>query len=214
MVRVMLSLVSICLGFDEIEGSTMVTFLHESRRTIRQIMVEGKRNKHRSSTIDHAKQSILSFLFNLRVFVSQTPTNATINVHNNKTSVIVNIVHELLVQCYMHEWANGLTVFFYFFVFQQLNASVTFSEKDDRITTNSEDSDLEDQIYNDFLTRPIETSDSDDEDFVYELNGDDVSDTDSQSSVATEDLTDDDATDDEATNEVSQYKMDKVISRM
>lgn len=88
---------------------------------------------------------------------------------------------------------------------------MTFSEKDDRITTNSEDSDLEDQIYNDFLTRPIETSDSDDEDFVYELNGDDVSDTDSQSSVATEDLTDDDATDDEATNEVSQCKMVKLF---
>lgn len=121
MVRVMLSLVSICLGFNEIEGSTMVTFLHESRRTIRQILVEGKRNKHRSSTIDYAKQSILSFLFNLSTFVSQTPTNATTIVQNNKTSVIVNTVHELLVQCYMHEWANRLTYLFYFIFFLRLS---------------------------------------------------------------------------------------------
>ncbi|XP_055315212.1 dentin sialophosphoprotein-like isoform X2 [Sitodiplosis mosellana] len=169
-IRVMLSLVSICLGFDEIEASTMVTFLHESRRNIRQVLLEAKRNKHRSSAIDYAKQSALSFLSNLSNCISHMPPDATDKVHSNKTS---------------------------------LNASVTFAtEKDDRITTNSEDSDLEDQLYEDFLKRPIETSDTDDEDFVFELNGDDISDTDSQSSVATEDLSDDDATDEEDTSEV------------
>lgn len=112
-------------------------------------------------------------------------------------------------------WRLLLLSVYFSFSLAQLNASVTFAtEKDDRITTNSEDSDLEDKIYNDFLTRPIETSDSDDEDFVFELNGDDVSDTDSQSSVATEDLSDDDATDDgQATNEVSHQNGIKIIAK-
>lgn len=88
------------------------------------------------------------------------------------------------------------------------------TEKDDRITTNSEDSDLEDQLYKDFLTRAIETSDTEDENFVCELNGDEISDTDSQSSVATEDLSDyddDDATDEGDTNVI---RRDKIICEM
>lgn len=55
---------------------------------------------------------------------------------------------------------------------------------------DSEDSD-EDQAYQDFLSRTIESSDADDENFVNELNGGDVSDTDSQSSIATEDMSND-----------------------
>ena len=110
-----------------------------------------------------------------------------------------------------------ITFFFLLFI-HQLNASVTFAatENDDRITTNSEDSDLEDQLYQDFLTRAIETSDTEDENFVCELNGDDISDTDSQSSVATEDLSDyddDDATDEGVTNVIS-IRNDKIISEM
>lgn len=101
-IRVMLSLVSICLGFDEIEASTMVTFLHESRRNIRQVLLEAKhRNKRRHSVIyDYVKQQVLSFLTSLSALISQT--SDTNKVHN-KTSVIVKTVHELSVQCYTHE---------------------------------------------------------------------------------------------------------------
>lgn len=66
--------------------------------------------------------------------------------------------------------------------------------KNDRITMKSAESESEDEIYKNFLTRTIESSDTDDDDFNYELNGDDdTSDTDSQSSVATDDLSDDEA---------------------
>lgn len=56
-----------------------------------------------------------------------------------------------------------------------------------------DESDSEDQDYQDFLSRTLpETSDSDDDDYVFELNGDDdASDTDSQSSVATDEFSDD-----------------------
>lgn len=81
--------------------------------------------------------------------------------------------------------------------FQQLNAEVSSKtteerEEDDRVSSDTDDSDTEDQIYQDFLKRALVASDTDDEDFVYELNGEDESDTDSQSSVATDDLSDED----------------------
>lgn len=81
---------------------------------------------------------------------------------------------------------------------------------------NSEDSDLEDQLYKDFITHAIETSDTDDESFVCEPNGDDISDTDSQSSVATEDLSDsdDDGATDEGDANVISIRNDKVISEL
>lgn len=101
--RVMLSLVSICFGFDEIEASTMVGFLHESRRSVRQVLIEVKRNKashqnhHQDSSIDCVKQMALSFLSNLRILFSETPDKT--KTHNNKTSVTINTIHKLLLQC-------------------------------------------------------------------------------------------------------------------
>lgn len=85
-----------------------------------------------------------------------------------------------------------------YFVIKQLNANVAGEtaaniHDNDQTSSNSDDSDSEDQTYRDFLSRTLETSDTDDEDFVSELIGDDIeSDTDSQSSVATENLSDDD----------------------
>lgn len=68
------------------------------------------------------------------------------------------------------------------------------NEKNDRIVVKkSDESESEEEIYQNFLTRTIESSDTDDDDFTYERNGEDTSDTDSQSSVATEDLSDDEA---------------------
>lgn len=82
------------------------------------------------------------------------------------------------------------------FISEQLNAAeidktTRTNEKEDEISSFSDDLNSDDQAYQDFLSRTIQESDTDDENFVYELNGDDTSDTDSQSSVATEDLSDD-----------------------
>lgn len=94
--RVILSLLSICFGYDEIEASTMVTFLHQSRRTIRHIAHEGKRKQSKQltktqrqhSSMEYAKRIVLSFLSNLRNLVSFAPD--TIKLHSNKTSVIID----------------------------------------------------------------------------------------------------------------------------
>lgn len=76
--------------------------------------------------------------------------------------------------------------------FTQLNTTETdvgVKLNDNKFT---DDSDSEDQDYQDFLSRTLpDAEDTDDEDYVYEMNGEDTSDTDSQSSVATEDLSDD-----------------------
>lgn len=54
---------------------------------------------------------------------------------------------------------------------------------------SEEEEEEEDQVYRNFLSRVIESSDADDEDFVHKLNGDDyASDTNSRSSIATDDL--------------------------
>lgn len=110
-------------------------------------------------------------------------------VHNNKTSVIIDNGHELFD--FNVNWIQSKMRF------QQLNAEVSSKtteerEEDDRVSSDTDDSDTEDQIYQDFLKRALVASDTDDEDFVYELNGEDESDTDSQSSVATDDLSDED----------------------
>lgn len=98
--RVILSLISICFGYDEIEASTMVSFLHQSRRTIRHITHEAQRSKlnhvtqnQLHSSIEYAKRLGLSFLSNLSNLISQAPD--TMKVHNNKTSVIIDNGHEL-----------------------------------------------------------------------------------------------------------------------
>lgn len=80
-----------------------------------------------------------------------------------------------------------------------MNASISDetmkgNEKNDWIVVKkSDESESEEEIYQNFLTRTIESSDTDDDDFTYERNDEDTSDTDSQSSVATEDLSDDEA---------------------
>lgn len=92
--RVILSLISICFGYDEIEASTMVTFLHQSRRTIRHIADEGKRKQNQfnpiaqnsaQSTMEYTKLFILSILSNLTNLLIH-PADAN-KVYNNKTSV-------------------------------------------------------------------------------------------------------------------------------
>lgn len=79
--------------------------------------------------------------------------------------------------------------------FTQLNATVAGEtanneQKSGEASENSDDSDSEDQVYQDFLSRTFEASDTSDDDFIAELIGDESSDTDSQSSVASEDLSD------------------------
>lgn len=66
------------------------------------------------------------------------------------------------------------------------------------LSNTDDDSDAvdddDDQAYQDFLSRTIESSDADDEDFVHDVNGVDISsssDTDSQSSIATENMSND-----------------------
>lgn len=64
--------------------------------------------------------------------------------------------------------------------------------RNDEVCRNSDsDSESDDQAYQDFLSRTIGTSDTSDDDFIAEMIGDESSDTDSQSSVASEDLSDD-----------------------
>lgn len=72
--------------------------------------------------------------------------------------------------------------------------------------TNNDESKSEEEIYKNFISRTIESSDTDDDDFVYESNGEDISDTDSQSSVATEDLSDEDEPNATESGEVSILK--------
>lgn len=103
-IRVILSLLSICCGFEEIEASTMVTFLHKSRRNVRQISTEAKRNKtvNQCSSITYIKRSILSFLSNLSKF--QIPTKSNPNkIQSNKTSVIVYYAGELFILAWLNE---------------------------------------------------------------------------------------------------------------
>lgn len=87
--RVMLSLISICCGFDEIEASTMVAFLHQSRRNVHQINNQAARNRinetQQCSTIAYVNQFFLSVLSNLCKLISCTSDPA--KVHSNKTSV-------------------------------------------------------------------------------------------------------------------------------
>lgn len=113
--RVILSLLSICLGYDEIEVSTMVAWLHQSRRTIRHIVHEAKRNEQKAAvattqshnynntSIDCFKRIILSLVSNLSGLIFSTPY--TVAVHNNKTSVKISFisvdVREILVQCWI-----------------------------------------------------------------------------------------------------------------
>lgn len=75
---------------------------------------------------------------------------------------------------------------------------------EDQNATDCDESDVEEKLYQNFIQRSIETSDSDDDDFIYNLNGEDISDTDSQSSIATEDLSDaDNETEKQWSGEVS-----------
>lgn len=89
--RIVLSLLSICLGYNEIEVPTMVTWLHQSRRTIRHIVHEAKQNKQLNAVqsqnipIDYFKRAILSMLSNLSSLIFSTPY--IVAMHNNKTSV-------------------------------------------------------------------------------------------------------------------------------
>lgn len=93
----------------------------------------------------------------------------------------------------------------YLFLYQLNSSTIDESKQqqkiqnDDGIPSNNgsnENSDdevsEEDQAYQDFLSRTIESSDADDEDFVHDVNGGDISsDMNSQSSIATEDLSND-----------------------
>lgn len=112
--RVILSLLSICFGYDEIEASTMVTFLHQSRRNIRNIAQEGQRKrskqltkkKRQHSSMEYAKWIVLSFLSNLSNLVYPAPD--TIKLHSNKTSVIIDkytcswIMYIWIIYIYIH----------------------------------------------------------------------------------------------------------------
>lgn len=194
--RVILSLVSICCGFNEIESTTMVTFLHQTRRNARQISNEAKRNQIKEtqqySWIAHVKRIFLLVLSNLSKLI--TPASDPIKVHSNKTSVTADSTNDSLFLFFSRSLSSWLHVCV--FISKQLNAAeidktTQPNEKDDEISSFSDDSNSDDQAYHDFLSRTIQESDTDDENFVNELNGDDTSDTDSQSSVATEDLSDD-----------------------
>ncbi|XP_031618414.1 uncharacterized protein LOC116337730 [Contarinia nasturtii] len=161
-VRVVLSLVAICVGFEEIEASMMVSFLHKSRRNMRHISVEARRNnKSQISCADYVKRITLTLLTQLSNFISQNPndtTNKTTNKmkYNNKTAL------------------NALVI--------------TETENDDQTTSQSEESDLEEKMYRTFLKAELASSDSDDKDYIY----DEMSNEDSETSAATDDFSDDD----------------------
>lgn len=182
----MLSLISICCGFDEIEASTMVVFLQQSRRHIRQIVNEAQRKRVKETqqcSIDYIRRVFLSVVSNLLKLIS--PTSDSVKVHNNKTSVrqlhIVSCFFFLII-CIL-ETSKQLNAY-------DIDETAKFheGERDDKVSSYGDDTDSEDQAYQDFLSRTITMSDTDDEDYVYELN--DTSDTDSQSSVASENLSD------------------------
>lgn len=88
---------------------------------------------------------------------------------------------------------------FYFYFCIQLNTSGEKATMQHDMLRNpipdeeSDSEDSEDQDYLDFVSRTLpEASDSDDADYAFELNDDETSDTDSQSSVATNEFSDDD----------------------
>lgn len=101
-----------------------------------------------------------------------------------------------------------------------MNAAVDttseMNQQEDQVSSDSDESDDEVKIYQDFVeqtrTQNFLNEDTDDEDFVFE-NGDDESDTDSQSSVATENLSDEDV-DNHRSNKVSTlaYSMREKIA--
>lgn len=94
--RVLFSLISICCGCDEIEPSTMVSYLHQTRRTLRHIAHDAKQQQaidkqNQATSIDYNKRlsGIVSFLSEL------IGTILSDKVHtNNKTSVIICDYHE------------------------------------------------------------------------------------------------------------------------
>lgn len=97
--RFILSLLSICIGYDEIEASTMVEWFHQSRQSLRHIVHEARKHEQRNAAnqnqnhhtpIDYFKRIILSLLSNVSRFIFPTPFR--IAVHSNKTSVKISFI--------------------------------------------------------------------------------------------------------------------------
>lgn len=90
--RVIVSLISICIGFDEITATTMVSYLHQSRRNIRSIIHKAKPNVRftfkDNSLIDCAKYALSTIIPNFKiVFLDVFGINKTIVYKPIKTSV-------------------------------------------------------------------------------------------------------------------------------
>lgn len=86
--RVVLSLAAICLGFDEIEASTMVSFLHNSRRYLRKIKQEAvSRNSSPNKKQSIYPETLGNALMNKLTSVCTWSLHSDARIPNNKSSV-------------------------------------------------------------------------------------------------------------------------------
>lgn len=87
--RIILSLAAICLGFDDIEASTMVTYFHDVRRYIHKIRRDGQpQGSPQKENRSFYPESIGKALVNGISSVCAWPISGDAKVQNNKTLVI------------------------------------------------------------------------------------------------------------------------------
>lgn len=102
--RIALSLVSICVGFDEIEASAMTSFFHDSRQSLRIItFITAKRRTdkktYNSSYLALARHYLSLLMFKLSSMFGKTSNAVNVDEsHNNKTSVNIGNVPFLEIQ--------------------------------------------------------------------------------------------------------------------
>lgn len=96
----MLSLAAICLGFDEIEASTMVTYFHDARRYIHKIRRIGQpqdspQKENRSFYPEIIGKALVNGISSVCVW----PISCDAKVQNSKT-----LVSNLSYICYNYEF--------------------------------------------------------------------------------------------------------------
>lgn len=86
--RIVLSLAAICLGFDEIEASTMVTYFHDVRRYIHKMRQDGQpRDSPQKENRSCYPEIIGKALVNGISSVCAWPISGDARIQNNKTLV-------------------------------------------------------------------------------------------------------------------------------
>lgn len=92
-IRIVLSLAAICLGFDEIEATTMVAYFHDGRRYIHKIRRDGQpQGSPQKENRSFYPEIIGKALVNGISSVCAWPISGDAKVQNNKTLVNLNML--------------------------------------------------------------------------------------------------------------------------